>query len=92
MNEAKEVLTRLLSSLYKEYSLGAVLYFTDEEAECISDFLIKNGVNITKEAHQKYVAEHIITDIEKIAYKNGEGDLFIEKAEFQKVQKKYIGE
>lgn len=92
VTEIKENLIRIISSLHEEVCLGVFLYFTDEEAEIIADFLIKNGVNISKEAHLKYVGENIISDIERSAYKNAEGDLFISKSEFEKIQKKYTEE
>ena len=92
VTEIKENLIRVISSLHEEVCLGVFIYFTDEEAEIIADFLIKNGVNISKEAHSKYIGENIITDIQARAYRNAEGDLFIPKSEFEKIQKKYTEE
>lgn len=37
-------------------------------------------------------ASDIFNGIEEIAYKNGEGDLFIDLADFAEFRKKYIGE
>lgn len=88
-NKTKEQLISIISSLHEEVGCGVFLYFTDEEAEVIADFLIRNGVNISKEAHLKCVGENIISDIQSIAYKNAEGDLFLTKSAFENIQKKY---
>ena len=42
----KKKLAEILGGFYWEGGVGHVMYFTDEEADIIAEYLIKNGVGV----------------------------------------------